>query len=94
LYDSLVNDSEMQGLVLAMDDAEEGYAYPPEVRFELQANDLKDYELATDFLNINQVDLVLVQHEYGLFGAGAGENIISLVRDTRMPVLTTLHTVV
>src|SRR5262249_38799955 len=52
-----------------------------------------DYELAADFLNINQVDAVLLQHEYGLFGARAGENIVTLARDTRMPVITTLHTV-
>jgi glycosyltransferase involved in cell wall biosynthesis len=93
LHDAITKGTDVRGLVLAMDDAEEGYPYPPEVRFELQASDLKDYELATDYLNINQIDLVAVQHEFGLFGARAGENILSLVKHTRMPVITTLHTV-
>ncbi len=93
LHDAIVTGGEVQGLVVAMDDAEEGYHYPPEVRFEMQASDLPDYELATDYLNINQIDVVSVQHEYGLFGARAGENIVSLVKHTRMPVITTLHTV-
>lgn len=92
LRDALAEEGRLRPLVLAMDDMEEGYAYPDEVRFQIRANRLKDYQLATDVLNINQIDVVVLQHEYGLFGGHAGENIISLVRNTRMPVITTLHT--
>jgi len=93
LHDAMVRGTDIRALVLAMDDTEDGYDYPSEVRFELQPNAFKDYELATDYLNINQIDVVSVQHEFGLFGARGGENIVALVRDTRMPVITTLHTV-
>jgi glycosyltransferase involved in cell wall biosynthesis len=76
-----------------VNDREGGYAYPPRVRFEIEENDLATYRRAADFLNINRVDLVCVQHEYGIFGGPAGSHILSLLSDLRMPVVTTLHTV-
>ena len=93
LRDAIVEGCDVYVPVLAMDDNENGYGYPDEVRFEIRANVLNDYQLATDYLNINQIDVVIVQHEYGLFGARAGENVLKLIRNTRMPVITTLHTV-
>src|ERR1043165_821406 len=90
LRDAVVSDGGVHAPVLAMDDNEDGYAYPDEVRFEIRANVLKDYQLATDYLNINQIDAVIVQHEFGLYGARSGENILKLIRNTRMPVITTL----
>lgn len=93
LRDALMCGGSVEVPVLAMDDNEDGYPYPNEVRFEIRANVLKDYQLATDFLNINQIDAVIVQHEFGLYGARSGENILKLIRNTSMPVITTLHTV-
>src|ERR1700756_2119170 len=60
---------------------------------ELTQNDLSAYKTAADFLNINNVDLVCLQHEYGIFGGPAGSHILALLRDLRMPVVTTLHTI-
>ncbi|MFH1708789.1 MAG: glycosyltransferase family 4 protein [Planctomycetota bacterium] len=85
--------SGVQTLVLAMDDTPEGYDYPTEVRFQLQSHKPGDYQLAAELLNINQTDLVLVQHEYGIFGGPAGEHVLNLLRRLRMPIITTLHTV-
>jgi glycosyltransferase involved in cell wall biosynthesis len=48
---------------------------------------------ASQFLNINQTDIVCLQHEYGLFGGSAGSHLLKLLGDLRMPVVTTLHTV-
>jgi len=93
LRDALIESNDVEVLVLAMDDADASYSYPKEVRFQIRANVLRDYQLATDFLNINQIDIVIVEHEYGLYGAHSGENVLKLVRNTRMPVITTLHTV-
>ncbi|MCL6504977.1 MAG: glycosyltransferase family 4 protein [Pirellulales bacterium] len=70
-----------------------GYAYPPRVRFEIEERDLATYRRAADFLNTNNVDLVCLQHEYGIFGGPAGSHILTLLADLRMPVVTTLHTV-
>ncbi len=79
--------------VAAMNDRSEGYLYPDKVRFEISQNKLSDYGMASQFLNISQTDIVCVQHEYGLFGGPAGGHLLKLLGDLRMPVVTTLHTV-
>lgn len=80
-------------LAIPINDTEEGYPYPPRVRFEIAERDLDSYLRAADFLNINAVDLVVLQHEYGIFGGQAGSHILALLRDLRMPIVTVLHTV-
>ena len=79
--------------VTAMNDRPDGYVYPEKVRFEVNQNKLSDYSMASQFININQTNIVCVQHEYGLFGGPAGSHLIKLLADLRMPVVTTLHTV-
>src|SRR5438309_6020507 len=76
-----------------VNDCDDGYDYPPRVRFELAQNDMACYRRAADFLNGNNVDLVCLQHEFGIFGGPAGSHILALLRELRMPVVTTLHTV-
>ena len=78
---------------VAINDTPEGYPYPEKVRFEINQNKLTDYSVASEFLNINQTDIVCVQHEYGIFGGPAGSHILQLLGELRMPVVTTLHTV-
>jgi glycosyltransferase involved in cell wall biosynthesis len=79
--------------VLAMNDSGRRHVYPERVRFEIAEGDLASYRRAADFLNVNAVDVVCVQHEYGIFGGRAGAHVLSLLRELRMPVVTTLHTV-
>src|SRR5210317_643902 len=78
---------------VAMNDKSEGYAYPGKVRFVINQNKLTDYDVASEFLNIEQADIVCVQHEYGIFGGPAGSHILKLLGELRMPIVTTLHTV-
>ena len=80
-------------LALPVNDIEEGYAYPARVRFELSEDSLSSYRQAADFLNFSNIDLVCLQHEYGIFGGPAGAYILELLRRLRMPFATTLHTV-
>jgi glycosyltransferase involved in cell wall biosynthesis len=79
--------------VAAMNDKPDGYRYSEKVRFEINQNKLTDYSVASQFLNISQTDIVCVQHEYGLFGGPAGSHLLKLLGDLRMPVVTTLHTI-
>ena len=78
---------------VAVNDSPDGYAYPPRVRFEVRQEQTADYKLAADFINIRNLDLLLVQHEYGIFGGDAGSHVLSMLRDVAMPVVTTMHTV-
>ena len=80
-------------LALPVNDTEQGYDYPARVRWSLAQDDLASYQEAAAFLNFNNVDMVCLQHEYGIFGGPAGSHILHLLRDLKMPVVTTLHTV-
>ena len=77
----------------AVNDRVQGYNYPPRVRFELLEKDLDSYRRAADFLNFNNTEVLCVQHEFGIYGGSAGSHLLALLKEVRMPVVTTLHTV-
>jgi glycosyltransferase involved in cell wall biosynthesis len=78
---------------IPVNDPDSHYDYPEQVRLELEQEDLASYERAADFLNFNGNDLVSLQHEYGVYGGDAGSHILTLLRRLKMPLVTTLHTV-
>jgi glycosyltransferase involved in cell wall biosynthesis len=78
---------------IPVNDPDASYEYPEQVRLELTQEDLASYERAAEFLNFNGNDLVCLQHEYGIFGGSAGRYILALLRRLKMPLVTTLHTV-
>src|SRR5208282_4453543 len=80
-------------LALPVNDTELGYDYPARVRWSLAQDDLRSYQEAAEFLNFNNIDMVCLQHEYGIFGGPAGSHVLQLLRGLKMPVVTTLHTV-
>jgi len=80
--------------VVAMNDISEGYDYPDRVKFEVRQEYSVDYSKAADFLNFSRIDIVSLQHEYGIFGGDWGSYILSLMRDLHLPVVVTCHTVV
>jgi len=83
----------VQCYAIPITDIKEGYQYPERVRLEIKEQELDTYKAAADFLNLNDVDIVCLQFEYGIFGGKAGSYILSLLRNLKMPVVTTLHTV-
>ncbi len=78
---------------IPVNDPDSHYEYPDEVRIELEQEDCSSYERAAEFLNFNGNDLICLQHEYGIFGGAAGSYILALLRKLKMPLVTTLHTV-
>src|SRR5437016_5418133 len=80
-------------IMLAMNDPGRHYDYPERVACELGEGDVASYRRAADFLNINDVDVVSLQHEYGIFGGKAGAHVLAFARELRMPIVTTLHTI-
>ncbi len=77
----------------AVNDHAEGYDYPPRVRFEIIEKDIESYRRAADFLNFNNVEVLSIQHEFGIYGGPAGSHLLALLKEVRMPVVTTLHTI-
>jgi glycosyltransferase involved in cell wall biosynthesis len=78
---------------IPVNDPDSSYEYPEQVRLEISQDELASYERAADFLNFNGNDLVCLQHEYGIYGGIAGSHILSMLRRLKMPIVTTLHTV-
>ncbi|MBI4720768.1 MAG: glycosyltransferase family 4 protein [Chitinivibrionia bacterium] len=81
-------------IVTAMNDIPEGYSYPDRVKFEIRQGHQIDYSRAADFLNFSQIDVVCLQHEYGIFGGEWGSNLLALLRDLNRPLVVTCHTVI
>jgi glycosyltransferase involved in cell wall biosynthesis len=79
--------------VIAMNDAGKRHAYSDRVRFEIAESDVASYRRATDYLNVGGVEVLCLQHEYGIFGGRAGSHVLALLRELRMPIVTTLHTI-
>lgn len=78
---------------IAMDDIPQGYNYPPQVKFRIRQDIREDYFWAADYLNANQYEAAILQHEFGIFGGEDGSHIINMIKFLKMPVITTLHTV-
>jgi glycosyltransferase involved in cell wall biosynthesis len=83
----------IQCSVVSVNDIEEGYDYPTEVHFEIAEQDLTSYLRAADFLNITKVEVVCLQHEFGIFGGPAGSHLLAMLRELKAPIVTTLHTI-
>jgi len=79
--------------IVAMTDHGRVYAYPSVVRFQVRDEVIKDYVKAADYLNKERFDVVSLQHEFGIFGGEAGSHITALLSRLRMPIVSTLHTV-
>src|SRR6187399_1661323 len=84
---------ELECGVVAMNDPGTRHAYGDRVRFEIAEGDLASYRRAADFLNVGATDVLSLQHEYGIFGGKAGSHVLLLLRELRMPIVTTLHTI-
>jgi glycosyltransferase involved in cell wall biosynthesis len=79
--------------VVALNDPGRHYKYGEAVRFEISQTDLSSYRRAADYLNVSGVDVLCLQHEYGIFGGKAGGYIVAVLGEVRMPIVTTLHTI-
>ncbi|MDH5670626.1 MAG: glycosyltransferase family 4 protein [Myxococcales bacterium] len=84
---------EVDCFAVAMDDVGKQYDYPDQVHCRVQEGKPASYRRAADFLNVNDVAVLSVQHEYGIFGGKAGAHVLNLLRGVRAPIVTTLHTI-
>lgn len=80
-------------MVVAVTDRPGEYRYPNEVRFEIQEQNLEDYRRAAQFLRFHNVEAICVQHEFGIYGGTCGSHLLTFLREARLPIVTTLHTI-
>ena len=69
------------------------YDYSPAVICQIEQENREDYRRAAEVINASAVDVVSLQHEFGLFGGRDGSYIVDFLSCLQKPVVTTLHTV-
>ncbi|HEY7122740.1 MAG TPA: glycosyltransferase family 4 protein [Ktedonobacterales bacterium] len=69
------------------------YAYGARVRWVLERDDLQSYRRIAQSINLSRVQLVSVQHEYGLFGGEYGDYLLTFLQALEKPAVLTMHTV-
>jgi glycosyltransferase involved in cell wall biosynthesis/CBS domain-containing protein len=79
--------------IIAINDRGSYYNYPPIVGFQIERDEEDSYIAAAEYINQSDVDIVNLQHEYGLFGGVWGEYILTFLERIKKPIITTLHTV-
>jgi glycosyltransferase involved in cell wall biosynthesis len=86
-------DDVTQAAIIAMCDPGSQYAFPPHVCCSIEQDDPGSYLAAANFINVHGFDVISLQHEFGIFGGEAGNYLLSLIALIRVPLVTTLHTV-
>ncbi len=87
------NNKELEVEIIAMNENDQLYDYPQEVVMHIRDHTSDDYFKAADYINNSGAEVLLVQHEYGIFGGNSGVLLLKLLRRVNIPIVTTLHTV-
>ncbi len=90
---SVSNSLNVETVTIAMTDFPANYNYPEKVQYEIHDDEISDYLEAAKFIKFGGFDVLSLQHEFGIFGGEAGENILKLLENVRIPIVTTLHTI-
>ena len=105
LYDSMIHTSlseqegyvdtndTVEGFVVALNDSEKTYNYPPEVKQIIRQEHRRDYLEAVKYINHSDANICILQHEFGIFGGQNGIYILPLLRRLEIPLIVTLHTI-
>jgi polysaccharide biosynthesis protein PslF len=93
LIDSAAELGELKSSVIAINEKGAIYEYDRRVRWNINRDDVEDYVKAAEYVNSSKIELLVVQHEFGLFGGDYGEHLRFFLKNVKKPVITTLHTV-
>jgi glycosyltransferase involved in cell wall biosynthesis len=84
----------IEGLVIALNDHEQTYDYPEEVKLTIRQEHQRDYISAAKFINLSGADLCILEHEFGIYGGQNGVYILPLLHRLEIPLIVTLHTII
>jgi len=79
--------------IVALIKPEDKIDYPPEVKFKINQYKVDSYIKAADYINKSKADIVVLEHEFGLYGGDFGEYIIQLIELIKKPLIITTHTI-
>lgn len=78
--------------VIAVNDHKR-YAYGNQVMAQIDADERLGYTKAAEAVNRSNIDLLVIQHEFGIYGGDSGEYVMDFAETLQIPVITTFHTV-
>ena len=93
LVDSISKIDGLKPSIIAINEKGAIYDYKRCVKWRIDRNDAEDYVKAAEYVNSSNIQLLVVQHEFGLYGGDYGEYIRLFLDNVKKPVITTLHTV-
>jgi glycosyltransferase involved in cell wall biosynthesis len=79
--------------IVALIKPEDKIDYPPEVKFKINQYEVDSYIKAAGHINKSKTDIVVLEHEFGLYGGDFGEYIIQLIELLKKPPMVTTHTI-
>lgn len=99
LYKSMITDEEeskepVEGFIVAMNDHEQTFIYPEEVKLTIRQEHQRDYLKAVKFINLSGADMCILEHEFGIYGGQNGIYILPLLHRLEVPLIVTLHTII
>lgn len=99
LYKSMIINDEIskvsvEGFIVAMNDHDQTFNYPEEVKLTIRQEHQRDYLEAAKFINLSGADVCILEHEFGIFGGQNGIYILPLLHRLEIPLIVTLHTIV
>ena len=93
LIDAIYDVNGLKHSVIAINEKGALYDYDRRVKWNIDRDDAEDYVKAAEYVNSSNIELLVVQHEFGLYGGDYGEYIKLFLDNVKKPVITTLHTV-
>jgi glycosyltransferase involved in cell wall biosynthesis len=93
LIDAIDDLGGLKPSIIAINEKGALYDYDRRVKCNIDRDDAEDYVKAAEYVNSSNIQLLIVQHEFGLYGGDNGENIKLFLENVKKPVITTLHTV-
>jgi polysaccharide biosynthesis protein PslF len=93
LVDSISKSDGSKASIIAINEKDAIYDYERCVKWKIDRDDAEDYVKAAEYVNSSNIQLLVVQHEFGLYGGDYGEHIKLFLDIVKKPVITTLHTV-
>ncbi|UII21169.1 glycosyltransferase family 4 protein [Fulvivirga ligni] len=82
-----------EGFIVALNDHNQEYTYPSEVKLVIHQEQQADYLEAANFINLSGADICILEHEFGIFGGQSGVHILPLIHRLKIPLIVTLHTI-
>jgi len=90
---NMLNPHALAEIMVIVKDGEDNLDFPWEVKYRIKRNELETYFEAANYINNSACDVVLIEHEFGIFGGNFGSFAIDFAKRIKKPVIITCHTI-